>query len=304
MRIAFRIDAGHAVGAGHFMRMSALGSAFEKLGHSYEFFTGENEPKDFSPFGVVVVDSYLATDEWISSLRSAERLLVCYDDNSLRNYDCDVFVNANLHAEELAFRFHGNPPLLLLGGKYALLRDEFQNTTPIEIRKTAKRILVCFGGSDPNEFTEFAVKALQSMEVEIVTVLGPYAKPSNSLKDLVYKNVRLLRDPVSMAEVMKSCDIALTGAGSMLYELASLGMPTLTISQADNQLLAASYFSRKGLAKNLGNWSSVSAKLIQDEVASLIADSERRSAESRRLISAVDRNGAMNAAIAILGALR
>jgi spore coat polysaccharide biosynthesis predicted glycosyltransferase SpsG len=302
MRIVFRIDAGHAVGAGHFMRMSALGSAFEKLGHSCEFFTGENDPSDFSPFGVVVVDSYLATDKWISSLRSPERLLVCYDDNSLRKYDCDVLVNANLHAEKLAFRFHGNPPLILLGGKYALLRDEFQKTTPIEIRKSAKRVLVCFGGSDPNEFTEFAVKALQTIEFEIVAILGPYAKPGH-VPEGAGINVKVLRKPASMAEVMGGCDMAVAGAGSMLYELASLGIPTLTVSQADNQLLAADYFSRKGLARHLGHWSDVSAKLVRDEAESLLADFERRSAESRRLVAAVDRNGAMNAAAAILGAL-
>jgi spore coat polysaccharide biosynthesis predicted glycosyltransferase SpsG len=134
-------------------------------------------------------------------------------------------------------------------------------------------------------------------------VIGPCAKLADRAASLEAENVSILKDPASMAGVMSQCDIAVAGAGSMFYELAALGVPSLLVSQAGNQLAAAGFLSREGLARHLGHWDEVSEKLLRGEAEALLSDCGRRSIESERLKSAVCRNGAMNTATAIMGAL-
>lgn len=40
-----------------------------------------------------------------------------------------------------------------------------------------------------------------------------------------------------MSELMQQCDMAVSAAGSTLYELCACGMPTITYVLADNQKL-------------------------------------------------------------------
>ena len=300
MKIAFRIDASSSIGTGHFVRMSALARAFEGLGCSCAFFRGEHEPIDYEPFDIVILDTYEISSSYISQLKTANRLLVCYDDNALYTYDCHVLLNANFHAHELKFKFLGKKPLTLFGPQYALLRDEFQNAKPIEVREAAKEIFVCFGGSDLRGFTPAAVNALRDMPgISLNVVLGTHTSCDREVGHMKSKNARVHKNPANISEIMASCDIALTGAGSMVYELACLGIPSIVVAQADNQKLIADYLERHMLMKYAGDWDRF--QNIRQEAEKLLGDYARRKAESERLAKAVNKQGAMAAAKAILG---
>ncbi|MDR1753707.1 MAG: DUF354 domain-containing protein [Eubacterium sp.] len=301
MKIAFRIDISDKIGTGHLVRMSALAEAFFALGHSCEFFKGEDEPVDFKGYDVVILDTYQVNDEYISNLKDDSRLLACYDDNALYTYNCDVLINANLHAIELDFKLSGKKPHMLLGGKYALLRREFREASPITVKENNLRVFICFGGSDLRNMTPQVIKALSAVdEIELYVVLGGYTKHDNEVYSLKSENILIYKTPKSMVDIMKSCDIAITAAGSMIYELAALGMPTILIPQAENQFLIAEYMDRMGLMKNVSNWRDVDLKILKQETERLLSDVSRRKLESKRLTETVDKNGAENAARAII----
>jgi spore coat polysaccharide biosynthesis predicted glycosyltransferase SpsG len=303
LKIAFRIDIGNEIGTGHYLRMSALADAFSGLGHQCAFFKSEDEPIDYSPFDIIVVDTYQVNDDYIASLNSPDRLLVCYDDNALYTYNCDILINANLHAHELSFRFGEKIPRLLLGGKYALLRGEFRNAAPVSILENANRVFICFGGSDLRNMTRKVIDALIEIDgIQLCVVMGPYTKNDKEVFALANENVTIFKAPASISEIMKSCDIAVTAAGSMIYELAAIGLPALTITQADNQLLIAEYMDRNDLMTCVGNWENIDFNKLRYEVVSLLSDFSTRKLKSAQLLETVDKNGAINAAQEIIHA--
>ncbi|MCR5796546.1 MAG: hypothetical protein K6G63_01315 [Eubacterium sp.] len=44
---------------------------------------------------------------------------------------------------------------------------------------------------------------------------------------------------------MQKCDIAISAAGSTLYELCACGVPTITYTTADNQIKAEKFLAKK-----------------------------------------------------------
>jgi len=301
LRVAFRVDISSSIGMGHYMRMSVLAEAFTELGCSCSFFTGKDEPVDYSGFNVVVLDTYQINDAYIFSLKNPGRLLVCYDDNALYTYDCDILLNANFHAKELDFQFVGEAPQMLLGAQYALLRREFRDGSLITVKEKSTRIFVCFGGSDLRNFTLTAIRATRDIsDVYLHVVLGAYTQCDSEVYEFAADNIKIHKTPSSMYDIMQQCDIAVAAAGSMVYELAAIGLPTIVIPQADNQNMIAKYLESNNLMKWLGNWNSVDEKTLGAEAESLLGNFVRRKSESRLLSQSVNRSGALKSAKSIL----
>lgn len=300
-RIAFRIDSGKQVGMGHFVRMSALADAFTTLYNAdVVFFQTQDEPIDYSSYDVVVLDSYLLTSQYIAQLHNGLHTLVCYDDNALYTYDCDVILNANFHSCELTFTTAKPSPIMLLGGQYALLRSEFWEATPIDITHAPKNIFVCFGGTDARNQTPLVVDVLQTLpNIHLNVVLGKEAPHGNVASINVNSKVSIFRDPPSIAAIMQKSDIAVISAGSIVYETAALGLPSLTILQASNQDHCAHFLDENKLMQCVGSHDALDRVNLKKQVSDLLSNYDRRQYESKKLISFVNKQGALSAAEAI-----
>ena len=57
----------------------------------------------------------------------------------------------------------------------------------------------------------------------------------------------------NMSALMQKCDIAISAAGSTLYELCATGIPAITYTLADNQLIAAEQFDKQGIMLSAGD---------------------------------------------------
>ncbi|MDR0919482.1 MAG: DUF354 domain-containing protein [Oscillospiraceae bacterium] len=287
IKIAFVIAYGNQYGLGHYVRMNTLADVFVKYNCICEFITDVNT--DLGNYDIVIIDTYWVTDEFIAN---TNKFTVCYDDNALYCYSCDVLINANFYAEELNLRFGNKKPELLLGSKYALLRKQFQISEPISVKEKAEKIFVCFGGSDLRNFTPKIVETLKDYNLEIV--LGAETQCDENIKLPFHKN------PENIAEIMKKCDIAVTACGSMVYELASLGLPFIAVVQADNQQLVSEYIDKNNLGTICGDWNNFDSLQLKEEVELLIGNYERRVEEHNNLIKAVNKNGAELVAKGIL----
>ena len=302
MNIAFRIEKSSTVGLGHFMRMSTLAAQFEKMGHRVEFFDQGDEPVNYTDVQLVIIDSYQLSDRYISNLKRVGKFVVCYDDNSLYTYDCHVLLNANLHASQLAYRLIDPKTHLMLGPCYALLREDFEHTAPIKINSIVKRVFVCFGGSDINRFTPWVVSVLQGLnELELVVVLGSHTDCDQQVLVLANDRTKIYKAPKDLTRLMRSCDLAVIASGSMVYELASMGLPSIVITQADNQLKIANYLQDENLMTWLGDWDQVSREQLQQAVQQLARDILKRVNQSKKLQQLVNRKGASKAAEEIIG---
>ncbi|MCL2819369.1 MAG: DUF354 domain-containing protein [Oscillospiraceae bacterium] len=301
MKIAFRIDISKEIGTGHFYRMNALADVFIEMKHECVFFKSEDEPINFTEFNIIILDTYEVSDNYIASLNSNNTLLVCYDDNALYKYNCDVLLNANFYAHELMFTFGNKIPKLLLGGKYALLRREFRDSIPLEIREKAKNIFICFGGSDARNITPDVIRSLKEIEnVNISVVLGAYTSNDDEVYALSAVNITVYKTPEKIYDIMQNCDIAVAASGSMIYEFSAIGMPTILITQAENQLLSADYLVNNNIAVCSGNWDNIDYNRLKNDVKMLLCDYKKRCEFSQRMLERVDKNGAKNAAVEIM----
>ena len=76
----------------------------------------------------LVVDHYALDFRWESALRQTAKKIMVIDDIADRQHDCDVLLDQNFYAD-MQTRYTGKVPShcrLLLGPRYALLRDEFR----------------------------------------------------------------------------------------------------------------------------------------------------------------------------------
>jgi len=266
-RIAFRTTAGKRIGFGHLRRCLTLAGELRRAGGAASAicFWLDADPAavalvaaagfearllsgpepdataaclDAGEVGTLVVDSYAVTPASFSAWRRHVRSLVVIDDLADRELDVDVVVNGSPHAAQLTYRT-GPGVLWLLGPRYALLRPSFQNLLPRHAAPVVARVLVTLGGADPQSSTTAVVEAVQRAlpQALVDVVIGPLFGPMLDLDRRAAGDarVRLHRDIDDLSALMSAADLAVSGGGQTLYELAAIGVPTVALCLADNQ---------------------------------------------------------------------
>jgi UDP-2,4-diacetamido-2,4,6-trideoxy-beta-L-altropyranose hydrolase len=203
----------------------------------------------------LVVDHYAIDGRWESRLRSAAGQIMVIDDLADRQHDCDVLLDQNYY-RQMESRYSGRVPThcrLLLGPRYALLREEFQYwRARISPRcGPVKRVLVFFGGVDADNCTGQTLKALRNIdhgELTVDVVIGaghPNRVQIESMcADAHYScHVQTQR----IAELMAAADLAIGAGGGATWERCCLGLPCITLCTADNQSMQVAHAAVEGL---------------------------------------------------------
>lgn len=191
----------------------------------------------------LIVDHYALDMRWENALRKAAKQIMVIDDIADRQHDCDILLDQNFYAD-MKTRYNGKVPAhcqLLLGPRYALLREEFrQLREQIKPRTGAvKKILVFFGGVDTDNYTGLAIKALadiQLEEIQVDVVIGaqhPYRAEIET--SCIAHGFICHVQTDKMAELMAVADLAIGAGGTATWERCCLGLPTLSICVAVNQ---------------------------------------------------------------------
>lgn len=121
------------------------------------------------------------------------------------------------------------------GKKYYISSKIFMFYESIKIKEKVNRVLISFGGADPQNYTERLLKIILKKEYEKInfTVVIGRAKCNfkNIMKYNEYSNVNVYYDVPNMPELMSQCDIAVTSRGRTGYELSILGIPSIAMAQ-------------------------------------------------------------------------
>ncbi|MCL2198346.1 MAG: FkbM family methyltransferase, partial [Defluviitaleaceae bacterium] len=104
----------------------------------------------------------------------------------------------------------------------------------------------------------------------------------------------LYSSPDSMAELMAKCDLAISAGGGTVKELFAMGVVSLFVVQADNQILLRDYLQNEGLPLYLGTHNDVTAQQIYTEVTKLMNNPNERLRIRTIISSKVDRKGTSN----------
>lgn len=335
--VAFRADADARIGAGHFMRCLTLAEGCIAKGGRPVLFTSttvgglqdrartagvevveirqESSPAGRSelidwvsehPGAWVVVDGYeFESDLHVSLKQAGGRVMAIDDYPRLPYYDAEILLDQNFEGEN-----HQYPVApgcrTLLGVRYALLRPEF-----VAVRQEgrdhpsqAHRILVTMGAADPQNLTSVVVEALAGsdfFDLDVTVVIGSANLHAASVAAAAEKaGFRVERDVGVMAGLMAEADIAISSAGTTLWELCCVGLPTVTLEIADNQRHSAEALAQAGVTVNLGWYESVTPELVRETVGPLISDRSARETMSRAGQELVDGTGVERVVAAML----
>lgn len=211
--------------------------AIEKLDESnYNYRTFDSEKSFFqyveSTNPDVVVNDILDTSaEYIKSLKQYSPRVITFEDLGTGTDHADAVINALYE--------HSNPPKKhYFGFQYFCLRNEFRYATPLKEIPSVERIMISFGGTDENNLTAKALRALSNLnqEIHFDVVLGIGYTEQKSIDSIVSSyppnaHISINQDIRSMAEHMEQADLLITSNGRTLYEAASLNVPVISIAQ-------------------------------------------------------------------------
>ena len=335
--IGFRVDSNEIIATGHFMRCKVIASELQSLGKKVLFICadetgyelalyygfsavmlhslwndldGETEQliKVIRTYSIekLIIDSYQVTYEYLSTL-DAVVPVIYIDDLNVFTYPVSILVNYNMYAYDMPYaeKYRDTTTKLLLGLDYLPLRQEFQGLVR-ENRSKVSNILISTGGSDPLHLAEELVTILNSQEefqnTIIHVVLGKFSS-FRSQNITHFSNIRLHRNVEKMAELMLLCDVAITAGGSTMYELCACGLPAVSFSFAENQLLGVLGMDRNNLIPYAGDFrldEKKSLLRIVRLVRELMNDHEKRKNASNRMQGLVDGLGGTRFAKAII----
>jgi UDP-2,4-diacetamido-2,4,6-trideoxy-beta-L-altropyranose hydrolase len=226
----------------------------------------------------LIVDHYALDMRWENALRKTAKQIMVIDDIADRQHDCDVLLDQNFYAD-MQTRYSGKVPAhcqLLLGPRYALLREEFRHLREqIKPRTGAvKRILVFFGGVDADNYTGLAIKALAEIQLEevLVDVVIGAQHPCRTEIETSCNAHRFICHVQTdkMAELMAAADLAIGAGGSASWERCCFGLPALLVALAENQIEIAKALDSIGACIYIGAKDTVNALTIQQELIKLL----------------------------------
>ena len=199
-------------------------------------------------FDWLIVDHYELDVNWETFLRKRIRKSLVIDDLADRQHDCDILLDQTPCRRKEDYQ--GLTPAhcrLLLGSRYALLRKEFSRSRPKALKRRGKQppssVLLSLGGTDPNNLT---LTVLQELEHSLLpdgfnlTVLsGSIPAHRKSAQDFAASSrlsINVLESTDNVAELLSEADLAIGAAGGSSWERASLGLPSILLQTAENQL--------------------------------------------------------------------
>ena len=248
----------------------------------------------------LIVDHYALDARWETVLRKAAKSILVIDDIANRQHDSDVLLDQNFYAD-MDVRYTGKVPKhcqLLLGPRYALLRDEFRRVREqVKPRKgPVKRVLVFFGGVDPGNYTSRAVEALANIAdsgLHVDVVIGAQHPCRELIETACAEHDFICHVQTNrMAELMAAADLAIGAGGSATWERCCLGLPALAICTADNQQKLVADAACEGLLYTPEVKGDLT-QTIQRHAGSLIENSYLRQFISRNGTQAVDGCGVL-----------
>ncbi len=343
MELIIRADASPRIGTGHVMRCLALAQAWQSsrgtvrfisccqshtlrdliLEHGFELIEIDRPypHKSDLPATNKVIDSISSNTEsdspWVvldgyhfdplyqkTIHDTGARVIVIDDYVANSSYHADILLNQNITANAQAYSCDSET-LLLLGTKYVLLREEFlrrKKKGPLA-RKTAKKILVTLGGSDPDNVTLKVVRALKQLDIEAVEakiVVGPASLYLSSVREEVEKgrypgSISLIHN-ADMPDLMNWADIALCGGGITCLELVFMGVPCLVFTLAENQKNIGAGLQAAGAAIDLGWPEQIDVGRLAKDIKKLMMNSDLQKKMSTAAENLVDGQGAQRVA--------
>ena len=229
----------------------------------------------------VVLDGYHFGSDFQLGIKAAGfKLLVVDDYGHADFYHADWVLNQNISACEELYAKRSPATKLLLGPKFAMLRKEFlaYKGWQREIAPVAKKILLTLGGSDPDNVTLQVIQALIDLDLHVKVVIGGSNPHLREIENFIQSQndstalIEVVVNATNMPELMAWADVAVAAAGSTCWELAFMGLPSMFVILAENQLEIAMQLDAEGFGICLGNGVGLKNDKLAEAISALARD--------------------------------
>ncbi|WP_213818717.1 cytidylyltransferase domain-containing protein [Garciella nitratireducens] len=303
-RIVFRVDGHKKLGMGHIYHCLTL--AYHLTGHEIMFVTkqqyteGVNKIKEsHMPYMLIkndqeffqflrkwkadiIVNDCLDTDEgYIKILKKLVKRVITIEDMGSGARYADAIINALYEKDLKNLKYYCQQGNLYSGENYICLRDEFLINEPKEFSKEVKKVLVMFGGTDPSNLTKKLYHVSLELhnnypEIEFYFITGSgYDCDRNNIYTRKDKNIFILNNVKRVSDYMREADLAFTSQGRTVYELASLGVPSIVLAQNEREQLHTFAQMKNGFL-NLGLGEKISNETIKSTFKWLVETEQIR----------------------------
>lgn len=243
----------------------------------------------------LVVDHYGVGNRWISEIRQNLKhdIKMCIiDDFFEQQFDVEMVIApiVSIDSHKLAYPMQ---TCLLLGGEYALVAEEYSSLRSLmhlhRVRTRVKEnlpvtILINFGGSDPKGLCSVALEALERSKITPDSGIKLIAGGMNSLFETIERNskasplkITALRHVDDMWNYLSEADFVIGSPGSSSWERCCLGVPSVLISQVNNQVAIGRQLGTLGAACYVGHFDDINiVQKLCDGINLLLDDPKRR----------------------------
>lgn len=291
-KILFRVDGYVKLGMGHIYNCITL--AYAMIGQEILFVTREdcelglkkirdsnfpyrtikNEDdlfeiiKDYKP-DILVIDCLNTEKNYILKLKGAIPRVITIEDLGSGAYEADAVINALYDSPENA------TDKFFSGYKYVCLRDEFLTVNCYPYSPVVQNVVVLFGGTDPANLNEKTYKAAKKLyekypNISFHFIMGiGYDGQAHGVITDESKNIFVYPNVPVVTKYTKNADIAITSQGRTIYEIASMGIPAVVLSQNSREATHTFANMKHGFL-NLGLGVEVDEETIENTLSWLI----------------------------------
>ncbi len=263
LNIVFRVDGDVSIGLGHIYRALTLAGRThnhnvfflmdeaKKLGIrkvrelNFQPVTFKNEKEMFEILDRIkpdiIINDVLDTDEaYVLELKRKGMFVVNFEDMGEGADQADITINA-LYEHSYPEKNH------FYGYRYECLAEQFYLYPPRKVQEKVNIILTTFGGVEQNNLMLKTLKAVEKAglkDVRLLITLGLGYQFEKELREYLQRpslkknriQIEVKKDVKAMAACIYNADIAVTSNGRTIYEVASLGVPCISISQNEREV--------------------------------------------------------------------
>lgn len=324
-QIIFLTEGSASMGLGHITRCLALSEAFLERGCRSSFIVhgdksirsmmGNQQYKELNWLkdielikpslseAILIVDTFAISDFLLSELSSISKVSIL-DDFIRRNHSSRIVIDWTINAEKKFFLDKNLSSNYLLGNDYIALRRQFWDCQKFIVKPKIDNILIMFGSSDIRSLcvptANLLAKHFPSLKKTII--IGSGSKDIRSIESMTDSMTKVVVDANANEVIaeMANADLAIASGGQTLYELACVGVPTISIMLIDNQLDDINGWNEVDFTCYAGNWDD---QHLESNILSLYSDlssARLRQSKSTNGQTLVDGQGARRIARYIL----
>ncbi len=260
---------------------------------SYEAYEDDSDLleqlRKFNP-QIVINDILDTTEDYIAALKNEDYFVVNFEDLGMGSTIADVVFD-DLYEHELG------ELNVFTGHKYFILKDEFYYQPPKIITNTVNRVLVAFGQFDSNNFTEKVIDAILTTTYDgrIDVVLGLDYANVDGLISKYESNplIQIYRNVPNFSEFIFKADLIFTSPNKSMYEICSMGVPTICLCKDDRDVSHVFANSNNGFI-NLGRGEDLERQDVVEEFARVVNDFDLRMDLHQKMLAIDLKNGFEN----------